>query len=705
MYLAHSPTAEHPEGQSLKDHLDHVARLAASFCYAFGASEEGWACGMFHDLGKFSDAFQRRLSGDGIKVDHSTAGAYEMFLRKNIPAALCIAGHHGGLPDIGTRGDLGNTFMGRINRAKAGSLQNYSDWQKYIDDIKPFSPQSFRGLPSYFYIKMLFSALTDADWLDTEAYFSNKEVILHNTEIEELLNRFNSYISSWREPKELINIRRSTILRSVTARAKESPGVFTLTVPTGGGKTITSMAFALNHAAVWKKKRIIYVIPYCSILEQTQKVFEAIFGENNITAHYSGAEYSYEENKEDVRAFSIDNWEGPIILTTAVQFFESLFSNRPGKNRKLHNIADSIIIFDEAQMLPVPYLMPCIAGICQLVDAFHCSVVLCTATQPVLDPIIRSFSKGAKILELCPKSEEYYRDFRRVTYRNEGTLNDEELAGYIKNTEQVLCIVNSRKQAQNLYRKLSGEKGIFHLSTLRIPADRKRAISDIRKRLEKGLKCRVISTSLIEAGVDIDFPEVYRSISGLDSIIQAGGRCNREGKRPKDSSIVHVFHTETKAPRMLEQNIAAAEKVLKEFSEIDSPEAVHEYFQHLLFTLKDEKQLDEKEIISELERLNFNTVSDRFKIIDGDEYTVYIPVGQGLMLIEQLRKNGPSRMLLKKLGQYSSSVHKDYFARLCESGKIEKIADNAGILLDVNLYSPDIGLPFNMSEQDSAIFI
>ncbi len=298
-----------------------------------------------------------------------------------------------------------------------------------------------------------------------------------------------------------------------------------------------------------------------------------------------------------------------------------------------------------------------------------------------------------------------YQEFRRVTFVDDGALSDEELTEQLRRRKQVLCVVNSRRQAQALYHALEEEEGSFHLSTMMIPADRKRVLQVIRRRLHNGETCRVISTSLIEAGVDVDFPEVYRALAGLDSIIQAGGRCNREGKREPKESKVHVFRTETKAPRMLEQNISAASRTLRQFSEIDSPEAIRAYFQFLLYSLKDTKQLDEKEIIPCAEQMKFKTVSDRFHIIDGTGYTIYVPIGDGAALAEELRQYGPNRTLLQQLGQYAVSVYRQYFDELCQTGALEQISENAGILRNTGLYSPETGLPFEISEQSQAIFI
>ena len=702
-YLAHSATEKKPDGQRLKEHLENVAKLCAEFSLSFG-KEDGRLCGLFHDIGKYSDSFQRRINGSQEQVDHSSAGAMLMFQSRNLPASMCIAGHHAGLADCGTKNDLSETFMAKINRAKAGEIEDFSAWRKEIQTTIPVGGENRPGLGNYFYTKMLFSALTDADWLDTEAYFKDSPVELPVCDLKELINRLDRFVSEWKDPQKEIDQLREQIRKSAIRHAEDAPGLFSMTVPTGGGKTISSMSFALHHAKQHGLRRIIYVIPYCSILEQTQSVFEKIFGKEFITAHYSGATFERTED-EDTRAFSADNWSAPIILTTAVQFFESIYSDRPGKNRKLHNIAQSVIIFDEAQMLPIPFLRPCLAAICELVKDYSCSSVLCTATQPAIEPLVLEFLPGSSMRELCPEREKMYQAFRRVTYIDEGELTDEQLAERLQAHDQVLCIVNSRRQAQKLFDAIRRSEGSFHLSTMMTAHDRRSALAIIRERLKSGRPCRVISTSLIEAGVDVDFPTVYRALAGLDSVIQAGGRCNREGKRSTDKSIVHIFRTQAKAPRMLDQNISAAVRALRDHDIPDAPETIRDYFHFLFYVLKNEEQLDEKAILADAKRLRFRTIAEHFRMIDGAGYTIYIPTGEGAQLVDQLRRFGPSRSLMRKLGEYSVSVYRSYFDRLCETGVLERLTADAGILLDQSLYSAATGLPFDLSEQDQGIFI
>ena len=706
-YLAHSKTTDHPEGQPLREHLENVADLTSDFCSIFGAEEDGRLCGLYHDVGKYSEQFQRRLAGSGEKVDHSSAGAVLLFEKRNIPVSMCIAGHHSGLPDMGTRFDFdGTTFMSRINRARKGYIEDFSAWEKEIPPIPDTVSRSLPDSRIYYYIKMLFSALTDADWLDTDAYFNSRDQSCRKIALNQLLSLLNRYIEPWWNAKTDLNKRRCAILKAAIDHGEDTPGVFSMTVPTGGGKTISSMAFALNHAVKHRMRRIIYVIPYCSILEQTESVFDSIFGKEYVTSHYSGAEFTYDENSLDSRAFSSENWDSPIILTTAVQFFESIFSCKPSKNRKLHNIAGSVIIFDEAQMLPIPFSRPCLDSICKLTELFRCSAVLCTATQPSVGRILKDLSPDIAVRELCPEPEKMYEDFQRVTYLDDGMMDDETLKSRIRVHPQVLCIVNSRRQAQKLYNELNTEIGeVFHLSTMMIPSDRKRVLSQIRACLKNGDNCRVISTSLIEAGVDVDFPVVYRAIAGLDSIIQAGGRCNREGLRSRSESVVHIFRSEAKAPRMIEKNISSTERVLNGPEDADSPSAVRRYFEFLLYTLKGAQELDEKDILPAARQLRFRSIADRFRLIDGAGFTIYVPIERGAELSKKLASGEISRNEMRELDQFAVSVYQQFFNQLEEQGMLNKISDTAAILMDTELYSRETGLPFRVGEESGALFV
>lgn len=705
-YIAHR-NSETGKEQSVMEHLENTAKRACAFAEIFGAGESGYFCGMLHDIGKYSDKFQSRIRGGTEKVDHSTAGALEAYDLRHIPAAFCIAGHHGGLPDGGRKkGETPDspTFFGKMNRVAGKDIEEYSAFRSEVKIEKSEIPAAFIGdrQSAFFFTRMLYSCLVDADYLDTEEFVLNGAVGRETGEnLAVLAKKLSSYISKWDgSPKEL-DQKRCEILHGAMDQSRSKKGLFTLTVPTGGGKTVTSMAFALRHALENGLNRVIYVIPYTSIIEQTQAVFEDIFGAANVIAHYANVDYRTDENgeTEDKRYLAAENWDAPIILTTTVQFFESLYANRPSRCRKLHNIVNSVIIFDETQMLPIPYLKPCVSAIAQLLEHYGCSAVLCTATQPALNQLFQEYCPGFILRELCPDVSGMYEFFRRVTFQKAGRLSDRELASRLSGERQVLCIVNNRRQAQNVFFMLDRD-GSYHLSTTMYPLHRRSVIQDIRQRLQEGAPCRVVSTSLIEAGVDVDFPTVYRSFAGLDSMIQAGGRCNREGKRRREESSVFLFESDRKQPEIILQNISAAEHVMRKYHDISEPDAVAEYFRFLYYGLKAEEALDAQGIQSAIEKslMPFATVAERFRIIEGPDFTVYIPLGEGAELCERLKKYGPDKSLMRKLGQYTVGVYPEHFRRLADSCAVERVTGDTAVLRDLSLYSENTGLAFQGSE-------
>lgn len=708
-WIAHR-IPETGQEQSILEHLTNTAALAAQFAAPFAAEAMAFQCGILHDIGKYSSSFQRRIRGSSEKVDHSTYGAQVALTQKRNPmTAFCVAGHHSGLPDGGNRKAAAQddaTFWGRMLRAQSGGLADSCAYQTEVT-VPEASPPS--GLcndngSAFFFTRMLYSCLVDADFLDTEHFMSGGKVqrkISAKADISICLEKLEAYVAPWWNATNDLNKKRSEILQELLQNGSMARGLFSLTVPTGGGKTVSSMAFALRHAKAHGLRRVIYVIPYTSIIEQTQDVFNQIFGAENVVAHYANAIYDTNENGNicDKRYLATENWDAPIILTTAVQFFESLFSNRSSRCRKLHNIADSVLVFDEAQMLPVPYLKPCVWAMAQLVQNYGCSAVLCTATQPSLDRLFQSILPSYPVRELCTQVMETHLFFRRVVFQYEGVLSDAALAAQLNGHSRVLCIVNNRKQAQALFTQLAPDAR-FHLSTAMTPAHRRSVLAEIRKRLQNKQPCRVIATSLVEAGVDVDFPSVYRAIAGIDSMIQAAGRCNREGKEPRENSIVHLFDTPQKAPEMLAQNIAAARHVMRKYEDIASPKAIKTYFELLYYTLKGEAALDQKQILAEMNsnRFAFESVAHQFKLIESAEYTLYIPRDEGAALIAQLRKNGPSRALLRALGQVSVGVYPWHFKELYATGAVEQISENTAVLLDGSLYDADIGLIFGSKE-------
>lgn len=515
------------------------------------------------------------------------------------------------------------------------------------------------------------------------------------------------YLDGFPPQNELNRLRCEILEACITKGKEESPGLFHLTVPTGGGKTVASLAFAIRHAREHRKKRIIYVIPYTSIIEQTAQIFRNILGEENVLEHHSGVVYEDVGgvSSETIRKIkATENWDMPVIVTTAVQFFESLYSNRPSKCRKLHNIADSVIIFDEAQMMPIPYLRPCVHGIAQLIESYNVSAVLCTATQPALENIFKRYLNTYSKKELCPETARKSDVFQRVTFCKVGKLTWEELGEMLGNQQQVLCIVNSRKNANQIYQILRGE-GTFHLSTLMYPEHRRKVLREIRKRLELGKVCRVVSTSLIEAGVDVDFPSVFREEAGLDSILQAAGRCNREGKQSKAESVVTVFRTENRPPQLFAIPIGATRYVLEHREDIASEEAICEYFSELL-DLKGEDAQDKKQILKRMESGNFpfEDIAKDFKLIENDTKTIYIFREENQTLISRLRQGERTKELFRELGKYGVSVYKQHYEALYQAGDIEVLDDGAIILVNGSLYSEETGLSLD-ADFGKALFI
>lgn len=711
-YLGHINAEDNSE-QTLKNHLMEVSKLAEFFAEEFGENEIGKIAGLYHDIGKYSPEFQKYIRQESNKkVDHSTAGARELFNIKspvNLLAAFCIAGHHGGLQNIGSpKISDEKTFFTRMNK----EIPNY---EKYLTEIEKPDAQSNSKLlhliskeifSVMFYTRMIFSCLVDADFLDTEKFMGKGKIQRGNFyNLEELKNIFDNYIKKtflnennarYNVP---INQKRRQILKECIEKGDNSTeNLISLTVPTGGGKTISSMAFALHNAIKNGRKKIIYVIPYTSIIEQNAKIFSDIFGSENVVEHHSGAEYDDTEFEENIKKLAAENWDAPIIVTTNVQFFESLFSNRTSKCRKLHNIANSVIIFDEAQMIPTEFLKPCTKIINELTKYYNCTAVLCTATQPSLE----KFFDGQVISEICSNVEENYNFFRRTQIKVlEEKISAEDLSEQLKNFSQVLCIVNKKKTAEKIFENLQGKENIFYLSTNLCPVHRSKVLQKIKTCLEKNLPCRIISTSLVEAGVDLDFPCVYREIAGLDSIIQAAGRCNREGKFSKNESAVYVF-------KIADEKILNSQKIRisstnlvseKYFSEIDSPQAIKYYFENL--HKLDGNKSDKFGILElhEKKSMPFKEIAEKFKLINENTKSVFIPFDENARQIEQRLLNGEiSRALLRQAGKYFVNVYDEIYKKMFAAQKIKLINESLSVLIDLNLYDSNTGLNQNIED-------
>lgn len=702
--------------QTVKEHLEGTANLTGKFAGKFGKQDWGYCCGMLHDIGKYSMDFQQRILGENNRrVDHSTAGARVCREKGGKYSFLeyCVEGHHTGLPDFGSNFDDGSapTLLGRRKK-------KISDYEMYRTEIElpeissyPFNMEKAvdRDFSLSVFMRMIYSCLVDADYLDTEKFMKNGEQGREaGQNIKVLFEKLENYISGWLKNQDIdtVNGRRTEVLKHCLESGKSEKGLFRLTVPTGGGKTIASLAFALRHALENRMDRIIYVIPYTSIIEQNAKVFRDILGDENVLESHCNVDY---ESVDELRPMHLasENWDKPIVVTTNVQFFESLFANKSSKCRKLHNIANSVIIFDEAQMLPNDYLKPCTAMIEELINNYEVSAVLCTATQPALKSFFKS---GILATELCPRMEEQFEFFKRTVFEDTGILTEEKLVKKINKEYQALCIVNTKKRAQRLYRMLEGE-GIYHLSTSMYPKHRNCVLQEIRNRLRRNERCILVSTSLVEAGVDLDFCSVYRELAGIDAMIQAAGRCNREGKRALGESKVFVFRFEGKQNILGQrQQIDVAKSLISDGRNISDAETVTKYFE-MLYHIKGDS-LDKKKILDEFQgknmKYNFAKVGKEFKLIEQNTKTIFInreEVANEILI--RLKERGVTRLEMRKAGQYCVTVYDQEFDKMYGMGILQQIAEGVEDfyeLTDSNKYTNEMGLELEIDDGAALFF-
>ncbi len=714
-YYAHSTDSlDKAQWQKLSEHLTKVAEKSQAFSAVFGAGEWGRLAGLFHDAGKATPAFMERLEGKLVRVDHSSFGsrlAKERAGRLGLILSYVIAGHHGGLPDGGEQeGELHYRLKHARVHEDVALLQEVDC---RADLVPPFKLSAKHcGFELGFFTRMIFSCLVDADFLDTEEFCDPEKAGYRpsptpSTLFADLKTTFDKHLEEKTRNAEStpVNLLRRSILAQCRDKAVLPPGFFSLTVPTGGGKTFSSLAFALDHVVAHAKehglRRVIYAIPFTSIIEQNARVFQDALGRNHVLEHHCN--YRESDDPDDRaynrrRGLASENWDAPVVVTTNVQFFESLFSNKTSRCRKLHNIAGSVIILDEAQVIPTDYLEPCLAVLRELVDHYHCSVVLCTATQPALDDQSNLCMALPRVEEIVDRPAKLYESLRRTKVKLIGQVSDADLAGRLAEETRVLCIVSTKPQARALFEQVSEKEGLFHLSINMYPLHRRRVLDEIRARLKEGKVCRVISTSLVEAGVDLDFPVVYRAMAGLDSIAQAAGRCNREGKMD-DLGHVFVFEAET-PPRMpwVKRRMTRAAETLRTLPNADplGLEAMRRYFE--LFY--DGEELDKKQIIRMLNpKLNselywpFKEAAQAFRFIE--EETVGIIVAtepEARNLVQGLRYKEFPRGVLRKLQQYTVGVRERDYKALDTAGALEMIHGDFPLLANESVYRNDVGL-------------
>jgi CRISPR-associated endonuclease/helicase Cas3 len=733
-YYAHSsPSPDKLNWQPLSEHLKNVGAIAASCAAHFSASEIAQVAGLLHDLGKYSVEFQARLEGNPARADHATAGAQlaaSRYGKMGKLIAFAVAGHHAGLANGVDEGEARSTLDVRL-KLQSGQPNGIPAidfvWNTEIElpAVLALPPLKLNpaqtGFQLAFFVRMIFSCLIDADRTDTNRYSlslegtsppPNNYPALGDLRI--VLNEHLSKVVGGAASNPL-NALRQKILMHSRQQAALSPGLFSMTVPTGGGKTFTSMAFALDHALQYGQRRVIYVIPFTSIIEQNARVFKDAFGDlsHGVIEHHSAfdrdADLKLDKSNSkahytDKLRIAMESWDAPVIVTTAVQFFESLFADRPSQCRKLHNIANSVIVLDEAQTLPLKLLRPVMAAIDELARNYKCTIVLCTATQPALREDQGFFNGFQNVREIAPEPKKLFEQLKRTQVRAIGTQSDEQLVDCLRNHPQALMIVNNRRHARSLYDAIKDEPGAYHLSTLMIAKHRSAVLDVVRQKLLSGDPCKLISTSLIEAGVDVDFPVLYRAEAGLDSIAQAAGRCNREGTRPLEESIVSVFQSdEWSAPPELAQLAGNMRMVMRNHAgDVLAPEAMSLYFRHVYSGRGAE--LDAKKLLPmhNDHAINlsfpFQNIAKAFNMIESHLLPIIVPLDHKAKgLVQSLRFAEKVGGIARQLQPYLVQVPKTGFEALRKAGAIsviapEKFGTQFWMLENMDLYTKDAGL-------------
>ncbi len=704
---AHTPNRD-GHWHCWRDHTSQVSSMAAEFARAFEAADLARCLGSLHDVGKLADGFQRYLHGcwraemEGRRapissVDHKAAGAIRALSLG--PAgellALAVLGHHGGLPaPSDARSQLCDPLVSERARE---ALDRYS--QVAVDVMSPGPPpgRTSDAASCEMLLRMLFSCLVDADYLDTESHFEpdRASVRAPGEEMSNLWVRFaNDQASIIRSsPDTRVNRLRRAIYEECVATADTSQGAFRLTIPTGGGKTRAGMAFALKHAVRHSLRRVVVAMPYTSIIDQNVREYRKILWSGSVIEHSSTAYAPDGEgcSEHDLRMqLATENWDSPIVVTTTVQLFESLFANKPSRCRKLHNLANSVIVLDEVQALPVELVQPILDVLRELVANYGVTLVLSTATQPAFNvnsPYLTGFSSCR---EIVPEPERYFEALQRVDYR---VVHEpwawERVADEMRSRQQAMCVLNSRKDALHLFRLLD-DPDALHLSTLMCPAHRREVLAEIRRRLREGLPCRVVSTQVVEAGVDLDFPCVMRALGPLDRIVQAAGRCNREGLLERGEVIVFT-PADGRAPQgNYRTEMDDARIILSEPNcDLNDPHVFERYFQMVW----QDCPTDARGIRELRSTLNYPKVASRFRMIRDDTVPVVIYYGDPgpAAVIEEIERKGfASRDDWRALATHTTSVYPNDLRRYLQRGDVRQILD--GLYVWIGHYDRRFGL-------------
>lgn len=719
-----------PDGVThpLEEHLRDTGERARLFATPFGGGDAAFVAGLWHDLGKYSKAFQNKLQGAldsalndediaaqdaaSQRVDHSTAGALlaqERGGSSASPLAFVIAGHHAGLASPSALKERFHRKHALLAEAVDGGVPS-----AILDAKGPALPEHVRARTTpdnlralEFWTRLLYSALVDADFLDTERFLraSAESERVFSTTLDVLAGRLAERLDGLQReaPDTEVNRVRREVRAACVARAADAPGRFTLTVPTGGGKTLAAMAFALEHARRHGMQRVIVAVPYTAILEQNAAVYREILGDDAIVEHHSNLDPDKERYRNKLAS---ENWDAPVVVTTTVQLFESMFARRSSRCRKLHRLARSVIVLDEAQSLP-PALLPTILdGITELTDHYGATVVSCTATQPALKHHPRRFPCGLKDMrEIVPSDLGHFARLKRVVVEMPEPAAPPtpwaELARRVAAESDALAIVHLRKDARTLCDALDGVLGdtsTVHLSALMCPVHREEVLRALKRRKKNGEAVRVVSTQLVEAGVDLDFARVFRALAGFDAIAQAAGRCNREGKLAQGTVTVYLAETEP-PPGILASGLGVARALLAEVQGIDvlAPDAQRLYFERLYKNLGAHR--DSQAVQTARERMDYVDTAARFVMID-DRWAapVVIPWGEGQALVAEAlaapSREGLSRRLLRRMQRYTVSVSRRAHDALVARSILRRVDDTVTVLpsLAGDVYSPRFGL-------------
>ena len=693
--------------QSLDSHSQGVGLIASRFAADFGCGSISLIMGLLHDKGKEQVEWQNYIQGvtgynnefSQVKCapHHAYVGA--CIACKQYPQiahfiAQPIAGHHRGLYD----------YCDFVEVIKEGIPYDVE-----IGEVMPFTFPRFSKLEKYDYhqiVRMLFSCLVDADSLDTELFMTPEQAKLRGgyATIEDLLVKLESHLQKLRNESQdtEVNHIRNYVQNQCVKESQKEKGFYSLTVPTGGGKTLASLLWALHHAVKNHQQRIIIAIPYTSIIVQTAAIFKGIFGEENVLEHHSNVNPEEIQDRElrERLQLAIENWDYPIIVTTNVQLFESLFSNKRSDCRKLHNIANSVIILDEVQTLPMGFYKPIVQMLDSLKRLFGVSVLFTTASQPILSGRIdganpfAGFDALPAIQEIIPIEAQLHDKLRRVelSFMEESQTYDQIAAKLIEH-KRVLCIVNTRKDAKEIFDRLPNEGVRLHLSRMMCPAHVSATIQLVKDALkDRGSEpVRVVATQLIEAGVDIDFPVVYRQEAGLDSILQAAGRCNREGRQEICTTYIFSLGKEHPLPPGFISQTNNARKGMGQQQDWFAPEAMTTYFRQLHSRIDnfDEKNIQDLLYKRECE---FEEAARQFHLIDDQTISVIISWNGSVSLYQHLLSEGPSYMLLKKLAQFSVNIRERDFRKLQSIGAIEEPFEKIYAITNPDFYKKDTGL-------------